>query len=188
MVKKKSLFDDRPVEIQELTFIIKQDISALNDKIGEYCGLPLYSISLFFSCWVTLDLISVTSFLSLAAQLGQYIAAQQRQQQGAKNNKQAADFSTQVIVGLQSRLASTSTAFKDILEVRTQNMKAQKDRREQFSVNPPPVSKSPGNYFLKDLPWISRILNSISFFFFFLFSLSGPNFGLVSETEWITGR
>ena len=35
VVKKKSLFDDRPVEIQELTFVVKQDIGALNDKIGE---------------------------------------------------------------------------------------------------------------------------------------------------------
>jgi len=34
VVKKKSIFDDRPVEIQELTFIVKQDINGLNQKIG----------------------------------------------------------------------------------------------------------------------------------------------------------
>jgi len=44
VVKKKSLFDDRPVEIQELTFVVKQDIGALNDKIGEGLG---FIVSLF---------------------------------------------------------------------------------------------------------------------------------------------
>ncbi|KAK1758339.1 integral membrane protein sed5 [Echria macrotheca] len=33
LAKKKTLFDDRPVEINELTFIIKQDLSALNEQI-----------------------------------------------------------------------------------------------------------------------------------------------------------
>ena len=31
--KKRSLFDDRPVEIQELTYIIKQDITSLKRQI-----------------------------------------------------------------------------------------------------------------------------------------------------------
>ena len=132
VVKKKSLFDDRPVEIQELTFVVKQDIGALNDKIGEGLG---FIVSLF--CYWPLN-----PPFSPAAQLGQYVASQQRQQ--PTKNKQASDFTTQVIVGLQSKLASTSSSFKDILEVRTQNMKAQKDRREQFSVNPVPMNKSPG--------------------------------------------
>lgn len=35
VAKRKTLFDDRPVEINELTFIIKQDLSALNQKIGQ---------------------------------------------------------------------------------------------------------------------------------------------------------
>lgn len=34
MAKRKTLFDDRPVEINELTFIIKQDLSALNQQIS----------------------------------------------------------------------------------------------------------------------------------------------------------
>ncbi|KAK3367141.1 t-SNARE [Lasiosphaeria ovina] len=33
LAKKKTLFDDRPVEINELTFIIKQDLSTLNEEI-----------------------------------------------------------------------------------------------------------------------------------------------------------
>lgn len=35
LAKRKTLFDDRPVEINELTFIIKQDLSALNYQISQ---------------------------------------------------------------------------------------------------------------------------------------------------------
>ena len=39
MAKRKSLFDDRPVEINELTYIIKQDLSTLNSKISSLQSL-----------------------------------------------------------------------------------------------------------------------------------------------------
>lgn len=34
MARKKTLFDDRPVEIAELTFIIKQDLASLNSQLS----------------------------------------------------------------------------------------------------------------------------------------------------------
>lgn len=34
LAKRKTLFDDRPVEINELTFVIKQDVSALTGQVG----------------------------------------------------------------------------------------------------------------------------------------------------------
>ncbi|KAK0375060.1 SNARE domain-containing protein [Colletotrichum limetticola] len=34
LARRRTLFDDRPVEINELTYIIKQDLSALNQQIG----------------------------------------------------------------------------------------------------------------------------------------------------------
>lgn len=43
VAKRKALFDDKPVEIQELTYIIKQDIGGLNKQIaqlqqvGQFC-------------------------------------------------------------------------------------------------------------------------------------------------------
>ncbi|KAH6672018.1 syntaxin 5 [Halenospora varia] len=40
LAKRKTLFDDRPVEINELTFIIKQDLSSLNQQIS---GLQMLS-------------------------------------------------------------------------------------------------------------------------------------------------
>ena len=45
VAKRKSLFNDKPVEIQELTYIIKQDINSLNKQIAELqevkCGINL---------------------------------------------------------------------------------------------------------------------------------------------------
>ncbi|KAI5463985.1 t-SNARE [Mariannaea sp. PMI_226] len=34
LARRRTLFDDRPVEINELTFVIKQDLSSLNQQIG----------------------------------------------------------------------------------------------------------------------------------------------------------
>ncbi|PHH68639.1 hypothetical protein CDD82_378 [Ophiocordyceps australis] len=39
LAKRRTLFDDRPVEINELTFIIKQDLSSLNQQIGSLQSL-----------------------------------------------------------------------------------------------------------------------------------------------------
>lgn len=41
LAKRKTLFDDRPVEIAELTYIIKQDLSALNSQIKSLQSLSL---------------------------------------------------------------------------------------------------------------------------------------------------
>ena len=39
MAKRKTLFDDRPVEINELTYVIKQDLSSLNSQISSLQSL-----------------------------------------------------------------------------------------------------------------------------------------------------
>ncbi|KAH8920411.1 t-SNARE [Atractiella rhizophila] len=98
LAKRKTLFDDRPVEISELTFIIKQDIASLNQQIAK--------------------------LQSLSAQAGQ---------KGKKGKLD--EHNNNVVLMLQSRLASTSVGFKDVLEIRTQNMKATRDRTSQFAYN-----------------------------------------------------
>ncbi|KAJ7446415.1 t-SNARE [Mycena galericulata] len=99
LAKRKTLFDDRPVEISELTFIIKQDIANFNKQI---------------------------------AALQSYV--KQRNTQGSKSPeaKQLDEHNNNVVMLLQSRLANTSITFKDVLEVRTQNMKESRNRTEQF--------------------------------------------------------
>lgn len=95
LAKRKSLFDDKPMEIQELTYIIKQDIDNLNKQI---------------------------------ASLQQFVNHHKQQ-----NGKHLQTHSTTVVVALQSKLANMSNDFKGVLEVRTENLKHQKSRREQFS-------------------------------------------------------
>ncbi|KAF8167702.1 integral membrane protein sed5 [Crassisporium funariophilum] len=98
LAKRKTLFDDRPVEISELTFIIKQDIASINKQI---------------------------------AALQAYV----KQRQGASTlpeGKMIDEHNHNVVMMLQNKLATTSMTFKDVLELRTQNMKESKNRTEQF--------------------------------------------------------
>ncbi|KAL1954879.1 hypothetical protein VTO42DRAFT_468 [Malbranchea cinnamomea] len=41
LAKRKSLFDDRPVEISELTYVIKQDLASLNQQIASLQAFTL---------------------------------------------------------------------------------------------------------------------------------------------------
>lgn len=41
VAKRKTLFDDRPVEISELTYVIKQDLALLNNHIASLQALTL---------------------------------------------------------------------------------------------------------------------------------------------------
>uniref|UniRef100_A0AAR2IPI7 t-SNARE coiled-coil homology domain-containing protein n=1 Tax=Pygocentrus nattereri TaxID=42514 RepID=A0AAR2IPI7_PYGNA len=103
LAKRKSLFDDKSVEIEELTYIIKQDINSLNKQIAQLQ-----------------DLVRSRS---------------------GQNGRHIQTHSNTIVVSLQSKLASMSNDFKSVLEVRTENLKQQRSRREQFSQAP--VSASP---------------------------------------------
>jgi len=95
LAKKKTIFDDKPVEIQELTYIIKEDIANLNKQIAQL----------------------------------QQVAKGQRDNQG----KHQQSHSSSVVVSLQAKLASMSNSFKQVLEVRNENLKSQRNRAEQFA-------------------------------------------------------
>ncbi|KAL3973167.1 KRAB domain-containing zinc finger protein [Sarotherodon galilaeus] len=103
LAKRKSLFDDKAVEIEELTYIIKQDINSLNKQIAQLQDLV--------------------------------------RSRGAPGGRHIQSHSNTIVVSLQSKLASMSNDFKSVLEVRTENLKQQRSRREQFSQ--PPASSSP---------------------------------------------
>lgn len=99
VAKRKSLFDDRPAEIQELTYIIKGDLNSLNQQI---------------------------------AQLQEKSKSQRR----TTNAKHLLSHSSNMVLALQAKLANMSTDFKQVLEVRTENLKQQKSRRDQVSALP----------------------------------------------------
>ena len=96
LAKRRTLFDDRPQEIQELVNIIKEDTSALNRQIE---------------------------------QLSQISKAQQR----TLRSKHQATHSSTVVAALQIKLATMTSNFKQVLEVRSENLRESKSRREQFS-------------------------------------------------------
>lgn len=97
VAKRKSLFDDRPAEIQELTYIIKGDLNSLNQQIAR-----LQEVS--------------------------------KSQRKSTNGKHLQSHSSNMVLALQAKLANMSTDFKQILEVRTENLKHQKTRRDQVCV------------------------------------------------------
>ncbi|TSL04291.1 Syntaxin-5 [Bagarius yarrelli] len=102
LAKRKSLFDDKGVEIDELTYIVKQDINSLNKQI---------------------------------AQLQELVRSK-----NSHNSRHLQTHSNTVVVSLQSKLASMSSDFKSVLEVRTENLKQQRSRQEQFSQSPASTS------------------------------------------------
>lgn len=140
VAKRKTLFDDRPVEISELTYIIKQDIAQLNQQIAQ-----------------------LQSFVKANA-----IGAGAGSKSGP-GGKQVEEHNANVVMMLQSKLADTSLGFKDVLEIRTQvggarhdvqssqadairstrslpqNMKASRDRTEQFQFANPSAPSGPSS-------------------------------------------
>lgn len=95
LAKRKTMFDDRPVEIAELTYIIKQDLSQLN---GQIKGL-------------------------------QALTAKQHPN---KQGDQQGEHSHNVVMLLQGKLADVTGNFKDVLEVRTKNIQANRSRQDNF--------------------------------------------------------
>ena len=96
LAKRRTLFDDRPAEIQELISIIKEDTSALNRQIDQLSRIS------------------------------------KAQQQTLRSKHQATHSST-VVANLQLKLAQMTSDFKQVLEVRSENLRESKSRREQFS-------------------------------------------------------
>lgn len=96
LCKKRTLFDDKPVEIQELTYIIKQDINSLKKKIQRL---------------------------------------EERRSNESTSKKDSQNHTFSVVKTLRSKLAGMSENFKSVLEMRRENMKKQKMRKDEFSSN-----------------------------------------------------
>mmetsp|Transcript_3126 Transcript_3126/g.11276 ORF Transcript_3126/g.11276 Transcript_3126/m.11276 type:complete len:328 (-) Transcript_3126:181-1164(-) len=93
LAKRTSMFDDPAAEIQELTGVVKQDITALNAAIEDL----------------------------------------QRTRAEGTSNKQSTQHSATVVDNLKTRLLDTTKEFKDVLTIRTENLKVQKSRQQRFS-------------------------------------------------------
>ncbi|GAU49511.1 hypothetical protein TSUD_306640, partial [Trifolium subterraneum] len=123
LAKRTSVFDDPTMEIQELTSVIKQDITALNSAVVD---LQLISNSRNESGNVSTDTTS---------------------------------HSTTVVDDLKTRLMSTTKEFKDVLTMRTENLKVHENRRQLFSAN---ASKDSANPFIRQRPLATKSAASAS--------------------------
>ncbi|PNY04574.1 syntaxin-32-like protein [Trifolium pratense] len=113
LAKRTSVFDDPTVEIQELTSIIKQDITALNSAV--------------------VDLQLLTN--------------------SRNDSTDTTTHSTTVVDDLKTRLMTTTKEFKDVLTMRTENLKEHESRRQLFTSS---TSKDLANPFLRQRPLATR--------------------------------
>eukprot|EP00240_Pyramimonas_obovata_P006038 CAMPEP_0118939452 /NCGR_PEP_ID=MMETSP1169-20130426/28927_1 /TAXON_ID=36882 /ORGANISM="Pyramimonas obovata, Strain CCMP722" /LENGTH=319 /DNA_ID=CAMNT_0006883725 /DNA_START=215 /DNA_END=1174 /DNA_ORIENTATION=- len=100
LAKRTSMFDDPAQEIAELTTVVKQDISALNNAISDLQQFAYRSDS------------------------------------GYNSNKHNQEHSSTVVNNLKARLMNATKEFKEVLTVRTENLKVHDDRRGLFSSKP----------------------------------------------------
>ena len=122
LAKRKSIFNDRQVEIEELTNIIKTDLKSLNHQIGKL----------------------------------QELGKKQREGHGAAQSHHMASHSSSIVMALQSKLANMSNHFKSVLEVRSENMREEQSRRQQFTQGsvstmlPPSVAGKQGSLLFQE--------------------------------------
>ncbi|GMI89181.1 syntaxin of plants 32 [Hibiscus trionum] len=112
LAKRTSVFDDPTMEIQELTAVIKQDITALNSAVVD---LQLFCNS--------------------------------RNEGGVSSD--TSSHSTTVVDDLKNRLMSATKEFKEVLTMRTENLKVHENRRQLFSST---SSKDSPNPFIRQRP------------------------------------
>ncbi|KAK9726033.1 hypothetical protein RND81_05G185800 [Saponaria officinalis] len=117
LAKRTSVFDDPTLEIQELTAVIKQDITALNSAV------------------VDLQLLCNT------------------QNESGNISSDTSSHSTTVVDNLKNRLMTATKEFKEVLTMRTENLKVHENRRQLFSST---ASKEPANPFVRQRPLAAK--------------------------------
>ncbi|KAK9147327.1 hypothetical protein Scep_006084 [Stephania cephalantha] len=117
LAKRTSVFDDPTVEIQELTAVIKQDITALNSAV----------VDLQFLC--------------------------NSQNESGNISHDTTSHSTTVVDNLKNRLMSATKEFKEVLTMRTENLKVHENRRQLFSST---ASREATNPFVRQRPLAAR--------------------------------
>ncbi|KDP32322.1 hypothetical protein JCGZ_13247 [Jatropha curcas] len=123
LAKRTSVFDDPTTEIQELTAVIKQDITALNAAV------------------VDLQLLCNS------------------QNESGNISSDTSTHSTTVVDNLKNRLMSATKEFKEVLTMRTENLKVHENRRQLFSSTAPKDSTNP---FVRQRPLASRSAANVS--------------------------
>ncbi|KAG8053187.1 hypothetical protein GUJ93_ZPchr0001g29528 [Zizania palustris] len=117
LAKRTSVFDDPTIEIQELTGVIKKDITALNSAV----------VDLQVLC--------------------------NSQNESGNLSKDTTNHSTTVVDNLKNRLMSATKEFKEVLTMRTENLKVHENRRQMFSSS---AAKDASNPFIRQRPLVAK--------------------------------
>ncbi|XP_061346269.1 LOW QUALITY PROTEIN: syntaxin-32-like [Gastrolobium bilobum] len=117
LAKRTSVFDDPTMKIQELTSVIKQDITALNSTV------------------VDLQLLCNST------------------NESGNASTDTTSHSTTDVDDLKTRLMNTTKEFKDVLTMRTENLKVHDNRRQLFSSS---ASKESANPFVRQHPLATK--------------------------------
>ncbi|KAF0916111.1 hypothetical protein E2562_000718 [Oryza meyeriana var. granulata] len=117
LAKRTSVFDDPTKEIQELTAVIKKDITALNSAV----------VDLQVLC--------------------------NSQNESGNLSKDTTYHSTTIVDNLKNRLMSATKEFKEVLTMRTENLKVHENRRQMFSSS---AAKDASNPFIRQRPLVAR--------------------------------
>ncbi|WOK97032.1 syntaxin-32-like [Canna indica] len=123
LAKRTSVFDDPALEIQELTAVIKQDITGLNSAV----------VDLQLLCNSQID--------------------------SSNMSRDTTSHSATVVDNLKNRLMGTTKEFKEVLTMRTENLKIHENRRQLFSSS---ASRDAKNPFVQQRPWASLGSNESS--------------------------
>ncbi len=107
VARQRSLFNDPAAEINELTFVIKEDLGILHTKLEDLHG------------WV-------------AEQQRAGRSGSAKNSDGLPLSQQGARHSSAIVDNLKQDLMRTTKSFQEVLQVRTQTLKEQHQRRKQF--------------------------------------------------------
>ncbi|KAG9083576.1 cis-Golgi t-SNARE syntaxin [Ceratobasidium sp. UAMH 11750] len=154
LAKRKTLFDDKPVEISVRPPLEIRKISIQTSTrqflVHLVSSLPFSPTDMKHVARQELTYVIKQEIASINKQIAT-LQAYVKQQNASKSGgqREVDEHNNNVVMLLQSKLANTSMSFKDVLEIRTQNMKESKDRTDQFvysagqaAANAPPPASS----------------------------------------------
>ncbi|KAJ2538522.1 Integral membrane protein SED5 [Coemansia sp. RSA 1853] len=118
-------------EFSKHASVIGQDIQSTTLLLEQLAKLVARGKTIFDDKTREINALTTQVKQRIAAINGK-IMSLQRQQNGSHGGHQATEHHSNVVLSLQSQLASTSTVFKDVLELRSESLKESGSRKEQF--------------------------------------------------------
>lgn len=133
VVRQNNMFNDPTDAINELAALVKKDITDINAQLDNLQVPSIRSSTTLAvlataSVWLLTCIDTHHSHTRLLACAQEYVNSKR----AASGSRQAATHSDAIVSLMKSNLMVTTKGFKDILEVRQENMKLQQNRRARY--------------------------------------------------------